>query len=210
ISENASRARMKKTAEALQDELKKLPMLKNVEIHGLPEQIVRVELRLDRIAQMNIPLQAIMGSIQSQMANIPGGSVLAGSKMFSVKTSGNYRSLEEIQNTVVYAVNGRNILLKDIADAFITFDETKHITRLNGHRSLFVVAAQKPGYNISKTKEAYTPVLERFNEHMPNNIDMIVNFDQADNVNSRLSGLGKDFIIAIFLVAITLLPLGMR
>lgn len=210
ISENASRARMKKTAEALQDELKKLPMLKNVEIHGLPEQIVRVELRLDRIAQMNIPLQAIMGSIQSQMANIPGGSVLAGSKMFSVKTSGNYRSLEEIQNTVVYAVNGRNILLKDIADAFITFDETKHITRLNGHRSLFVVAAQKPGYNISKTKEAYTPVLERFNEHMPNNIDMIVNFDQADNVNSRLSGLGKDFIIAILLVAITLLPLGMR
>jgi multidrug efflux pump subunit AcrB len=35
-------------------------------------------------------------------------------------------------------------------------------------------------------------------------------FDQADNVNTRLSGLGVDFLMAILLVAITLLPLGQR
>jgi multidrug efflux pump subunit AcrB len=39
---------------------------------------------------------------------------------------------------------------------------------------------------------------------------MVHHFDQADNVNGRLSGLGKDFLIAILLVAITLLPLGFR
>lgn len=210
ISENASRAAMKYQAEALQDELEKLSMLKNVEIHGLPEQIVRIELRLDRIAQMNIPLGAIMGSIQSQMANIPGGSVVAGSKNFSVKTSGNYRSVDEINHTIVYAANGHNVLLRDIADTFVTFDESKHITRLNGHRCLFVVAAQKPGYNISETQKIYQPVLDRFKQSLPANVEMITHFDQADNVNTRLSGLGKDFLIAILLVTITLLPLGMR
>ena len=39
---------------------------------------------------------------------------------------------------------------------------------------------------------------------------MVVPFDQADNVNHRLSGLGRDFLIAILLVSITLLPLGAR
>ena len=39
---------------------------------------------------------------------------------------------------------------------------------------------------------------------------MVVNFDQAVNVNNRLLGLGKDFLIAILLVVITLLPLGLR
>jgi multidrug efflux pump subunit AcrB len=73
---------------------------------------VRIELRLEKIAQMHIPLDAITGSLQSEMANIPGGSVEAGSKSFSVKTSGNYTSLDEIQNTIVYAANGKNILLK--------------------------------------------------------------------------------------------------
>lgn len=210
ISENASRPKLKEYAEELKDELEKISSLKNVEVQGLPEQIVRIELRLEKIAQMHIPLDAITGSLQSEMANIPGGSVEAGSKSFSVKTSGNYTSLDEIKNTIVYAANGKNILLKDVADAYVTFDETKHITRLNGHRCVFVVAAQKPGLNITNTQKQYKPVLEAFEKRLPSNIDMVHHFDQADNVNGRLAGLGKDFLIAILLVAITLLPLGFR
>ncbi|HEY5825547.1 MAG TPA: efflux RND transporter permease subunit [Cyclobacteriaceae bacterium] len=210
ISENASRAHLKFQAEALKDELEKIPMLKNVEVQGLPEQIVRIELRLEKIAQMHIPLEAITGSLQSEMANIPGGSVVAGSKSFSIKTSGNYTALDEIKNTIVYTANGKNILLRDVADAYITFDEAKHITRLNGHRCVFVVAAQKSGLNITNTQKVYQPVLEKFEAQLPSNIDMVHHFDQADNVNGRLAGLGKDFLIAILLVAITLLPLGLR
>lgn len=210
ISENASRPKLKFYAEALKDELEKIPALKNVEIQGLPEQIVRIELRLDKIAQMHIPLQAIMGSLTSEMANIPGGSVMAGSKSFSIKTSGNYTSVDEIRNTIVYASNGKNVLLRDVAEAYVTFDETKHITRLNGHRAVYVVAAQKPGLNISQSQEKYKPVLVKFDSKLPSNIDMVHHFDQADNVNGRLAGLGKDFLIAILLVSITLLPLGFR
>lgn len=210
ISENAPRATLKKYAESLQDALEQIPELKNVEIHGLPEQIVRVSLRLEKIAQMHIPLEAIRGSLQSEMANIPGGSVDVGGKAFSVKTSGNYKSVDEIGNTIVYAANGRNILLKDVADVSLTFEESKHITRLNGHRCVFVVAAQKAGLNISHTQTVYKPVLEAFQKTLPANVDMVHHFDQADNVNGRLAGLGKDFLIAILLVAITLLPLGGR
>ena len=210
ISENASRSKLKLYAEALKDELEKVQMLKNVEVQGLPEQLVRIELRLEKIAQMHIPLEAITGSLQSEMANIPGGSVDAGSKAFNIKTSGNYTSVQEIENTIVFTANGKNVLLKDVADTFITFDEPKHITRLNGHRCVFVVAAQKPGLNITHTQEAYKPILEAFSATLPANIDMVHHFDQADNVNGRLAGLGKDFLIAILLVSITLLPLGFR
>src|SRR5690606_31088104 len=106
-----------------------------------------------------------------EMANIPGGSVVAGSKSFSVKTSGNYTSLDEIKNTIIYSANGKNILLNDVADAYTTFEEPKHITRLNGHRCVFVVAAQKPDLNITQTQKAYQPVLEAFSSRLPSNID---------------------------------------
>ncbi|MGY0039499.1 efflux RND transporter permease subunit [Pedobacter sp. NJ-S-72] len=53
-------------------------------------------------------------------------------------------------------------------------------------------------------------MLDSFKKTLPANIDLVQNFDQADNVNRRLSGLGHDFIIAILLVAVTLLPLGIR
>jgi multidrug efflux pump subunit AcrB len=210
VSENASFEKIKFHAEDLQDKLEQIKQLKKIEIHGLPDRIVRVDLQIEKMAQMRIPIEAVLGSLQSEIANIPGGSVDAGSKSFNIKTSGNYTDIPEIQNTVVYSANGKNVLLKDVAEVYFDFEEATHITRLNGYRCVFITAAQKPGENISKTQKIYAPVIEKFKETLPANIDLVHHFDQADNVNKRLGGLGVDFIIAILLVAITLLPLGQR
>ena len=210
ISENASREKLRKYAEDLQDELEKVKALKKVQIHGLPKSIVRVDLQLEKMAQMKLPLDAVIGSVQSEVANIPGGSVDAGNKSFNIKTSGNYRDLQEIKNTIVYSANGKNIFLSDVASVYFDYDEDKHITRLNGFRSIFVTAAQKPGENITKTQKAYQVAIDNFKAKLPGNIDLVHHFDQAENVNKRLSGLGFDFMLAILLVAVTLLPLGQR
>jgi multidrug efflux pump subunit AcrB len=210
ISENASRDLLKKYGERLQDELEKITELKKVALIGLPDQIVRVDLKLDKIAEMNIPLNAIIASIQSELSNIPGGQVEAGTKTFNVKTSGNYTSAEEIGETIVFSRQGKTIQLKDVADVKNDFEETKHITRLNGYRSIFVTAALKEGNNISTVQKKYQSAIAKVKSELPENIDLIIAFDQANYVNQRLSGLGIDFLIAISLVFITLLPLGNR
>lgn len=210
VSENASREELRKHAESLQDNLEKVAPLQKVEISGLPDQIVRVDLKLDRLSQMHIPVNAIIGSMQSEIANIPGGSIIAGSKAFNIKTSGNYKSIDEIENTIVYSFNGKNVSLKDVADVHFDYIENKHITRLNGHRCVLVNAAQKPGFNISQTQKLYLPVIAKFKQTLPKDIILADYFDQAENVNKRLGGLGMDFLIAILLVAFTLLPLGGR
>lgn len=210
ISENAPRDKLKFYAEKLQDELEKLSPLKKVEIHGLPVQQVRAELDLEKMAQMNLPVNNVISSLQNETLSIPGGSIDAGNKTFNIKTSGNFHSLEEISNTIVYTGAGRNVYLKDIAKVYYGYADETYQTRLNGFRCVFVAAAQKEGENISKTQVRYKPVIEKFRKTLPANIDLIEHFDQAANVNRRLGSLGIDFMIAIFLVAITLLPLGFR
>lgn len=210
ISENAPRDKLKFYAEKLQDELEKLTPLKKVEIHGLPVQQVRAELDLEKMAQMNLPVNNVISSLQNETASIPGGSIDAGNKTFNIKTSGNFHSLDEIRNTIVFSGAGRNIYLKDIANVYYGYADETYQTRLNGFRCVFVAAAQKEGENISKTQLLYKPVIEKFRKTLPANIDLIEHFDQASNVNRRLGSLGIDFLIAIFLVAITLLPLGFR
>ncbi|TDQ19142.1 multidrug efflux pump subunit AcrB [Algoriphagus boseongensis] len=210
ISENASREQLNKAGERLQEELEKITELKKIDIHGLPDKTVKVELQLDKIAEMNIPLNAILGSIQSELTNIPGGQIDAGTKTFNVKTSGNYKSAEEIAQTVIYSYQGRTIQLQDVAKVSNDFEDEKHITRLNGYRSIFVTAALKEGNNITKVQEKYLPIIEKIKAELPQNIDLVLAFDQAEYVNRRLGGLGVDFLIAIALVFITLLPLGNR
>lgn len=210
ISETATWKQLKMEADKLAEALEKISALKNIEIAGLPEEQIQISLDFERMARLGVSQQAVISNLQSELANIPSGSIDVGNRYFNVKSSGNFREVEEIKNTLVYSANNRNVQLRDIANVSMTFAERDHITRLNGHRGIFVVAAQKSKENIAATQLAYQPILEKFKKSLPSNIDMIHHFDQAEVVQKRLSGLGLDFIWAILLVAFTLLPLGFR
>jgi len=210
VSETATWKQLKIQADKLAESLEKIPALKNIEIAGLPEEQIQISLDFEKMARLGVSQQVVLNNLQSELANIPSGSIDVGNRYFNVKSSGNFKELEDIQNTLVFTANNRNIQLKDIATVTMTFAERDHITRLNGHRGIFVVAAQKSKENIATTQKAYQPVLEIFRKSLPANIDMIDHFDQAEVVQKRLSGLGFDFLWAILLVAFTLLPLGLR
>lgn len=210
ISENASKSTMKKLSDDLKSRLEKIKALKNIEVSGLSDQLIRIDLNQAKLAELKIPLDRIIQAVKNENQNIPGGSVIAGDKSFSVKTSGNYQSIAQIENTIIASVAGKNMLLKEVAEVYPTFGPESHITRLNGYQAVLVNAAQKEGMNISNTQKEYQKVFAEFEKTLPSNVSFVVNFDQAANVNKRLGGLSVDFIIAIVLVLVTLLPLGIR
>lgn len=210
VSETATYRQLEEQADELKERLEKVKSLKRVENWGFPETIAKISLDLDKMAVANIPLGAVLGAIQSTNMNIPGGSVNAGSKRFNVKTSGSYTDLQQVKNTIVYAAGDKVVYLKDIAEVSYDYEEETYITRLNGKKGVLVTAAQKEGQNIFKVRDAYQPVMDQFKEELPSSMELIQNFDQATSVKQRLTRFSKDFMIAILLVSITLLPLGFR
>lgn len=210
VSETASYRELTVEVERLEDELEKIKSLKKIETHGYPDQQIQVALNLEKMALQHIPLNAVLGALQSENVNIPGGNIEMASRKFNVKTSGEYKDIEEIENTIVFSAGGSIVYLKDVAQVTDNYEDEKHITRLNGHRSVLLTAAQKEGQNIFKVADQVNPVLDQFSKALPPTIRLIKNFDQSLSVSARLGRFVKDFIIAILLVAITLLPLGNR
>jgi multidrug efflux pump subunit AcrB len=210
ISANAPYEELQEWSEKLEKRLEKIPALKKVKTWGYPANEVEVVLNLEKMAQQKIPVSRVIGAIQSENLNIPGGSLSAGTRKFNVKSSGDYESIEEIKNTIVGSNGTKVIYLKDIADVRTDYEDEKHLTRYNGHRSVFVTAAQKDGQNILKVRDLVEPVVAEFQKELPSNIAFAKVFDQTKSVEKRLSRFGIDFMIAIGLVLITLLPLGYR
>jgi multidrug efflux pump subunit AcrB len=210
LSETAPYRDLEKQAEELQERLVKIKSLKNVDTWAYPQQQVRVSVDLGKMASYRIGLNKVLGAIQSENANIPGGSIEMGTKKFNVKTSGDYASIEEIRNTVIQSSTGQTIYLKDIADVNFDYEEESYVARLNGKRAVFVTASQKDGMNIYQVRDQVNPVLEEFQKTLPAGIKYEKSFDQSESVSHRLSGFTRDFGIAIFLVLLTLLPLGFR
>jgi multidrug efflux pump subunit AcrB len=210
VSETSSYRDLKKQVETLEDQLEKIKSLKKIETHGYPDQQVRVSLNIGKLAYQHIPVNAVISSLQSESADIPGGNIQMNTRRFNVKTSGEYESLDEIRNTIIYTANGKIVYLKDVAEVESGYQDESHLTRLNGFRCVLLTAAQKDQQNIFQVDDQLTPVLDQFEKELPANIKMVRNFEQAKSVEKRLGRFAKDFAIAILLVSITLLPLGSR
>lgn len=210
VSDNASGKLLRDEADILKTHLEKITNLKEVKYSGMPEQEIRIDVQLDKLAQLRIPLNIVVGSLQSEAADIPGGSINLESKIFNVKTSGKFKNIEDVANTVIHNAGGKIIYLKDVAEVSYKDEMVNHITRVNGHRCVLVTAAMKENVNIADVQKEFLPVLEEFSKGLPSNILLVKTFDQATMVSQRLGHLGFDFALAILLVVITLLPLGFR
>jgi multidrug efflux pump subunit AcrB len=210
VSEGAPYRELEDHARDLKDILKAVDGVRTSETWAYPARELRVALDLPRMAELRLPPGKVIEALQSENTTVPGGSIDVGSRSFSVKTSGSYESLDEVRDTVVAAVDGRTVRVRDIAEVQWDTQEHTYLGRYNGQRAVFVTANQKDGYNIFDVRERVVEAAEKYKEQLPKRVKLELGFDQSENVAARLDRLTTDFAIAIALVAITLLPLGLR
>jgi multidrug efflux pump subunit AcrB len=210
VSETAPYAQLDSLAKLLEDRLARLSGIKKSERWAAPERQMQVNVDLERLARLGLAPGQLFQAVASDNANIPGGSVDAGARRFNLTPKGRYRTVDEVQQTVIGGGPAGVVRLRDVADVRWGYGDATHMGRWNGKRAVFVTAALQEGFNISEVHARMWPELDRFEQALPAGVTLARGFDQAANVNQRLSRLGKDFALAIALVLLTLLPLGTR
>ncbi|HYD51050.1 MAG TPA: efflux RND transporter permease subunit [Gemmatimonadaceae bacterium] len=209
-SDHAGWTTLADAAERLEERLEAVPGVKAAATWGHPDREVRVSLDLPKLAALGLAPGRVLQAIGSESANVPGGSVDAGARRFNVKTSGSYGSLDEVRETIVATAGGSVVRLGDVAEVQWRHGDEAHLARVNGRRAVFVTATQKADINIQAVRDRIWAELDAFERTLPGGVTLVRGFDQSRNVDERLSRLGVDFLIAIGLVLVTLLPLGFR
>ena len=210
VSADAPYRELEDYARQLKDLLKTIDGVRTAESWAYPARELRVQLDLQRMAELGLKAQQVMQALQSENADIPAGALDVGARSFSLKTLGSYKSLEEVRDTVIAAAGGRIVRVRDVAEVGWDTQTWSYVGRFDGKRAVFVTANQKDGYNILKVSARVEAALQRFEQGLPKRIHLERGFDQSNNVASRLDHLYRDLAIAIALVLLTLLPLGLR
>ncbi|MFZ1678027.1 MAG: efflux RND transporter permease subunit, partial [Saprospiraceae bacterium] len=211
VSSTASPKELTDKAEELEKQLEHIKDIKWVEVQAEPVEEINIALQLDKMARYSIGLNQVINIIQANNVNIPGGSVDLGKKLYNIKTNSELSSLDELRDIIVKTTpQGNTIHLNDIATVRMDKEEDTHIARFNGQPAIWVVTALKDRKNIIQNRVLIQEVLDQFEPTLPDHIKMQTSFDQEKNVRRRLYGLGTDFLIAVSLVLLTLLPLGWR
>jgi multidrug efflux pump subunit AcrB len=210
VSERAPYHVLDELAERLEDRLTALPGVREAERWGVPERQVDVELDLGRLSRLSLPPSRVLQAIGGESADFPAGRVEAGARVFNVRTSGSYESPEQVAATVVGAGDGGLVRVGDVATVAWGYADSTYRARYNGRRAVFVTVTQQDGQNIGLVRDRVWGALDGYEADLPAGIELERGFDQAQNVAHRLSRLGRDFLIAIGLVLVTLIPLGLR
>jgi multidrug efflux pump subunit AcrB len=210
VSETADPRTLRRVAEDLEEAIETVPGIRRADRWAFPEPEVRVALDLPRIAALGLDLGTVTSAVEGEGASVPGGAIEIGSRRYNLKTTGDYESVDEVADTVVATREGAVVRLRDVADVRWATEENLYLGRHNGRRAAFVTANMKEGENIFAVQQAIDARLATFRESLPDDMELVLGFEQAANVADRLQRLGIDFLIAIALVSLTLLPLGLR
>ncbi len=211
VSEDTDYREMEYRADNLKKRLEKISGVRRVKMWAYPEQEVRIALNLEKLAQMKISLNQVIGAIQSANINIPGGNINSGSKRFNIKTSGSFESIEEIKNIVVHSSGTKIVFLKHVSDVFLGYEDNNYFARFNGQKAVFITANQKKDTNIFTIMKKVNSVISDFKQKLPQSISLHCVYDQSKSVDKRLDSFFSNLVQGIFLVGIIiLLTIGLR
>ncbi|MEM9930429.1 MAG: efflux RND transporter permease subunit, partial [Bacteroidota bacterium] len=197
VGENHEYSVLEEEAEKIREAVEDVPGLKKVNIEAYPEQQVRIALDPARMKAAGVSLDNIEKAIQSSNANVPGGSLEAGGKLFNVQTSGFYDDLEEVRRTVVNTVQGKNVALADVATVNFAYEDDQWRTRVNGKKGLVITVQQNENVNVHDVSDELRRRIDQLT--LRDGIELVYVFEQTeqvkDSVNSFLSNLLQGVIL---------------
>ncbi len=210
VGNGANARALEAAAVDLRDTLERLPGVQSSEIWGLPPTELRVSLDLDRLAAYRISPFNVLNAVKQQGLNSTVGAVEDGRRRFNIQRTGRFRTLDDVRAITLLARDGRSVTLADVAEVSWASGEDRHLTRLNQKQAVFLTVRSKLKSDIFDVRANVARAVDDFRTRIPPDATLTMPFDQSRNVAKRLGNLGRDVLIAILIVLLTLLPLGFR
>lgn len=211
VSESATFQQLYDVAEDLEKQLEQIDFVKKAEVDAYPVEEIRVSVDFQKMAQLNIPLRQVLGALQGDNANIPGGDIASGNLSFNIQSTGGYESLEDISNTAIRSSGNQIVYLRDFAEVAHDYEDDRWMARFNGQRCIFINVYQKRSTSILALSEELNATAATFRETLPSGMGLETAFEQAPAVEARISEFVNNLLQGILLVGVIIgLFLGWR
>ena len=203
---------LKEIADEIQEKLERIDGVSQVDIDGYIEDEIHVNLDLLRMKNLKIPYDRIATVLKASNINIPGGSLDLRDNKVSVSTTGEYKNIEDIKNTIVsMSEEGNIIYLKDIAQIIQVEGERDIFVSSNGKKSLLLSLKYSEGENVVNIAKEVRHFLTEYKKTLADDMEISIITDQAEYVNDSIKLFESNLLSAILLVVVVILiSMGFR
>ena len=173
-------------------------------VTGGLEQEVEVMLKEEIIKGYNLSSSYVSQILMAENLNMPGGTVKKGNNELTVRTMGEFKTVEEIKNLTIPLTRGGTVRLQDIADVNLKSKDQSSITKLNGKEVVQISIMKQSDANTVNVASSIDKEIEKLKTEYPD-LEFVTVFNQADYINLAIDNLIRTATIGGILAIIILL-----
>ncbi len=211
ISGNYGMDELRSIAEDVQDKIESLKAVNKVDLKGALDREVKINVDLLKMQSLQVSFNDIEAAISQENLSLSAGELIANDFRRSIRILGEFKDVEEIQNTIVKSENQRPIYLKDFGTVEYGFQERTSYARSNSLPVISLDVVKRRGGNVIDIAASIKQLVEEQKEVLPSDVNLAIFNDSSEFTKESVATLENSIISGVILVVLVLLFfLGLR
>lgn len=202
---------LRRYADRVALDLKRIPDVKRVELIGVQDEKIYIDVLPNRLASMGITPQQVAEALQKQNALNSAGFIETDSDRIRLRVSGGFDSVTRVRNADLL-INGQHMRLGDIAKISRSLaDPPSPRMRVAGMPAIGLGIVMDKGGNVIALGENLRRAMKNISAQLPVGVDVHVVANQPEVVRDSITLFEHSLLEAILIVlAVSFLSLGWR
>lgn len=188
-------------------ELERVPGVARSNVFGGREREMHVIVDPAALAARGITMNQLAAAIDRENRNYSGGDFSEGKRRYVVRTVGEYRSPEEVEDVVVAMAGGVPVYVGDVARAELGYRKVTARTFFKGQQMLAINAQKEPGSNILEVMEGLKETVTELNDGLlsERGLRLVQAYDETEYIASAIDLVQQSLMIGGVLAVVILL-----
>ena len=182
----------------------RVPGVAQVDLWGGYAREVRIELDPDRVRALGLPLNQVMGAIRDANLDLPAGKIETGKYDVTLRAPAEFKTLEQIERTVVAVRAGAPVVLSQIAEVRDTYEHLSRHVRVNGKLGLRLAVRKQADANTVEVASAILAEIERVNRDFPQ-VEVFPVINQGNFIERSIANVSSSVLYGGSLAVLVLL-----
>ncbi|EJG1179734.1 MFS transporter [Vibrio parahaemolyticus] len=204
---------LKRYADHLRREIELVDGVGKVDIAGDQQEMLFVEISLDRLASLNLDMNVVSGLLNQQNNVVSAGEVMVNGESLVIRPSGTLNTVQALENLIIHGRDTGNLIrLKDVATITRSIQEKPgNMILFNGKKAINIGISFASGVNVVEVGERLNAELSSLESIKPAGLDMGYFYNQAQEVDDSVKAFVISLAEAVAIVIIVLLfTMGLR
>jgi multidrug efflux pump subunit AcrB len=205
LSGDMPERRLKEWAEIIKDDLQQLPEISQVQIFGVRDYEISIEVSEEKLQEYGLTLEQVSRAVRQSNLNMAGGTIRTEGEEIRLRTMGRKYTGKELEKIVVLArPQGQLITLDRVATIRDGFTEDPIMARINGNQGAVIQIFKTDEQDTLSIARAGYAYIEEKQKELPAGIELAIFADITPLLQARIDMLVKNGLIGICLVLLIL------